>query len=219
VLLKRIPRACRLGASFAFGECLRQVISGGRVQDWKRLLQFPSCFQKPFTTGRRHRLTTQVSAQIDLFEQGSDSHSINPLRPHLGNRPIKWLNLDAEAARWASVKLSDGDVHGTIRMLASDDSYVVPNIQALDLLRSKHPAAPPDRRPVPLVTASTLQCCLEQALSALHSFRPGSSSGPDGLHPQHVQDMFQAAGLMLDPVLVDFANMVLFGGVPNDLRR
>jgi len=139
------------------------VISGGR----KRLLQFPSCFWKPPRTGRRHRLTTQVSAQIDLFEQGSDLHSVNPLRT-LGHS--KLLNLDEETARLASVKSSDGDVHGAIRMLASDDSYVVPSIQALDVLRSKHPPAPPDRRPVPQVTTPPLQCYLEQVLSALHSF-------------------------------------------------
>jgi len=61
----------------------------------------------------------------------------------------------------ASVKLSDSDVHGAIKMLASDDSYAVPNIQALDVLRSKHPAAPPDWRLVHQVTAPPLQCCLE----------------------------------------------------------
>jgi len=111
--------------------------------------------------------------------------------------------LNLEAASLASVKLSDGDVHGAVRMLAFDDSYVVPNIQALDVLQSKHPAASSDRRPVPQVTAPTLQCCLEQVLSALQSFRPGSYSGPDGLRPQHVQDMFQAASLTLGPVLMD----------------
>jgi len=68
--------------------------------------------------------------QINLFEQGLDSHSDNPFRT-LGNRHRKLLNLDEEVARLAPVKLSDGDVHGAIRMLASDDSYVVPNIQAL----------------------------------------------------------------------------------------
>jgi len=61
VLLKRIPRAFRLRA---FAECLRQVISGGRVQDWKRLLQFPSCFWKP---PWRHTLNMQVSAQRNLL--------------------------------------------------------------------------------------------------------------------------------------------------------
>jgi len=86
------------------------------------------------------------------------------------------LNLDDEAAILAAVKLSDGDVHWAIRMLASDDSYVVSNIQALDVFLSKHPAAPPDRRSVPQVTVPPLQCWLEQVLSALHSFRTGISS-------------------------------------------
>jgi len=62
--------------------------------------------------------------QIDLFEQGLDSHSVNPLHT-LGSRHRKLLNLDEEAARLASVKLSDGDLHGAVRMLASNDSYVV----------------------------------------------------------------------------------------------
>jgi len=104
-------------------------------------------------------------------------------------------------------------------MLASDDSYVVQNIQALDFLRSKHPDTPSDRRPVPQITAPPLQCCFDQVLTALHSFRPGSSSNPDGLRPQHVQDMFQAAGPTLSPVLVDFANMVLSSGVPREVRH
>jgi len=38
VLLKRIPRACRLRVPFVFAECLRLVISSGRLKDWKKLL-------------------------------------------------------------------------------------------------------------------------------------------------------------------------------------
>jgi len=143
--------------------------------------------------------------RTDLFEQGSDSQCY-PLRPHLGKKPHTLLNLHEEVARLASVKLSDGDVHGAVSMLAS--VVCCAKYSGLDVFRSKHPAEPPDRRPVPQLTAPPLQCWLVQVLSVLHSFRLGSSSGQDGLPPQHVQDMFQAASLTLGPLLVDFPNMV-----------
>jgi len=52
-------------------------------------------------------------------------------------------------------------------------------------------------------------------LSALHSFRPGSSAGPDGFRPRHIEDMFQVSGT----ALLDFINMVLSGGVPKVVRH
>jgi len=48
---------------------------------------------------------------------------------------------------------------------------------------------------------------------ALRSFKPGSAAGPDGLRPQHIQDMVQEMGTLLISSLVYFVNHVLSGVV------
>jgi len=51
------------------------------------------------------------------------------------------------------------------------------------------------------------------------SLKPGSAAGPDGLRPQHIQDMVQASDSLLISALVIFINHVLSGGVPQPVRH
>jgi len=53
----------------------------------------------------------------------------------------KAMDEDIEAARMASVKLSDGDVQGAIRLLSSYSSHVPPD-QTFEQLFPKHPKSP-----------------------------------------------------------------------------
>jgi len=45
-LIKRIPRAVRGNAASIFQACLRDVVSGGTVFQWKRLLNFSSALRQ-----------------------------------------------------------------------------------------------------------------------------------------------------------------------------
>jgi len=106
----------------------------------------------------------------------------------------------SKAARMASVKLSDGDVCGAIRILSTESTYVLPDQTAFEQLIPKHPKSPYDRRNVHIsmctlargARGAPLECTTFDIVSALRSFKPGSSAGPDGLRPQHIQDMVQA---------------------------
>ena len=126
---------------------------------------------------------------------------------------------DAAAAIFASVKLADGDIRGAIRILGSEDSYVTPSQSAFDALLPKHPPMPVDRRPTPTVAEPPLRGEVDGVMSALHSFKPGLSAGPDGLRLQHIQDMVQSFRSLLSTFLVDFINLVLSGGVPLLVRH
>jgi len=76
-----------------------------------------------------------------------------------------------------------------IRILSTESTYVIPDQTAFEQLISKHPKSPDDRRNVPMARGAPLECTTSDIVSALRSFKPGSAAGPDGLRPQHIQDM------------------------------
>ena len=59
-------------------------------------------------------------------------------------------------------------------------------------------------------------------MEAIRSFPKGSAGGPDGLRPQHLQDMVGASagagGAMLLQSLTAFTNLVLAGDIPVETR-
>ena len=217
-VVKRIPRACRPMAAAVFERCLRDVVFVGGTASWNRLLSFSNCLRMPPRTGRRHKLSSQIQAQ--MFDQGrtNQPHPAGLISiPRRSNKSRSPSDPDAAAARFASVKLADGDIRGAIRILGSEDSYVTPSQSAFDALLPKHPPMPVDRRPTPTVAEPPLRGEVDGVMSALHSFKPGSSAGPDGLCPQHIQDMVQSSGSLLSTTLVDFVNLVLSGASPYQL--
>jgi len=66
-----------------------------------------------------------------------------------------------------------------------------------------------------------LQISEDDILKAVRSFPPGSSGGPDGIRPQHVQDLIndRVAGPILLPALTSFINLLLKGQCPEAVRR
>jgi len=72
-LVERLPKAVRDHDARVFEGCLREVVTVGRLSSWSRLMDFPSSFILPprTVTGRRHRLATQLSAQLHFFSKKS----------------------------------------------------------------------------------------------------------------------------------------------------
>jgi len=113
-----------------------------------------------------------------------------------------------------------GDVHGAMRILASEDSYVSPDEAYYAVLLAMHPDAPDDRRASPTPTIDSMSCLVPQLLLAIKSFSPGSASGFDVLLLQHLQDMIQMSSPdALPKTLCEFVNLVLASGVPQEIRR
>ena len=221
-ILKHIPRSVRLKAASVFDSCLRAVVGGSEnLSHWYRLLHFPTCLRRPSRGGKRFNLSSQVSAQVDFFDQGNILLDPNEEIRHIRrpNHGKTLIDVGLRMARRASSKLADGDISGAARLLCSTNSYVVPDVSSHQLLSVLHPTGPSDRRPFPLVASSPFQTEVPELLKAIRSFRPGSAGGVDGLLPQHIQDMLQSSiPGTLDQSLTSFVNMVLSGGVPESVR-
>lgn len=221
-LVKHIPRAARYRAAVVFESCLRDVSAVGSLASWERLFRFPTSLRQPARGGRRFNLSSQILAQLDRFDSGDVLPSLAPAprRTRRGATAPHAGSPDEEAAKRASIKLGLGDVTGAIRALISDCSYVPPDTASHHALLQKHPPAPADRRPAPSARSDPCSCSVQQVLAALRSFHPGSSSGFDGLSPQHLQDMVQMSGPEgLPTALTNFMNLVLSGGVPQPVRH
>jgi hypothetical protein len=127
--------------------------------------------------------------QFDLgAEMNLDRPYIRPSRPAKSAK-----HKDEIIAALASAKLEDGDVKGAVRLLCSDEKLAVPGEMTFSELGRLHPPAPDDRRSAPSVDTQPLQVSSSAVLAAIQSFPNGSSAGPDGLKPQHLEDLLIGA--------------------------
>jgi len=119
----------------------------------------------------------------------------------------------------SAIRLADGDIHGAIRSLCSEETYSLPDLAGLALLQAKHPIRPQDRRAIPFSVVPPLSVSNLEVLTAVRSFNPGSSGGVDGLRPQHIRDMLDVSSAeSLLSALTDFVNLILSGGLPLAVR-
>jgi len=68
------------------------------------------------------------------------------------------VNSDKQAAVRASIKWDQGDVKGAMRVLASEDAFVIPDALSYNTLLSKHSAQFSDRRQSPPITSDAYSC-------------------------------------------------------------
>ena len=223
-LLKRIPKGARPAAANLLLKLNRDVLQHPLLtSSWSKLLGFSSaCLAKPSRGGKSRNLTTQIVKQIFQYEHGVvESPSELPgFRPTRCTKPAK--AYDEIIARTASVKLEDGDFKGAVRLLCSNDRLAVPDESTFDELRRLHPAAPPDRRPVPTAITPSLQVSPSAVRAAIRSFPNGSAAGPDGLRPQHLKDLLIGTSDDNDSQLLvavtDLTNLLLEGKIPSSVR-
>jgi hypothetical protein len=190
---------------------------------WRRVLQFADCLSQPSRGGKRQNLTTQVSVQIDRVASGHTVQTTtdpeSSTQPSRGRGKVdKGIGADS-AVRRASAKLQEGDIRGAVRCLCSEETLAPPTDATQQTLLAKHPSCPSDRRPAPSTTALPMLVSADEVKRAIRSFAPGSAGGRDGLRPQHLKNMVDDhAGVSLCDSLAEFCNLVLAGGVPEDVR-
>jgi hypothetical protein len=132
---------------------------------------------------------------------------------------------DTQLAAAISKKLESGNFRAAVRILCSEDTSAPSNEDTLKALQSKHPAACPTRR-TPFDPTNTsnprfqaIQISPEDMIKCLRSFPRGSAGGPDGITPQHLQDMLSgAADERLKLAITDFVNTLLEGNLPLAVR-
>ena len=218
--IKRIPRGCRSKAAAKLSDILDNIICTNSNDAWICLFLFArSCLRVSRHGGKRWSLTTLVIHQIES-ESFSVSHPstrsvVGPLP-----KPLPELELLDRLARRVSSKLEEGDFTGAVRLSASTDTFTEYNDVTLSALQAKHPPAHPQSEipQKPTANCPPLTATSSDILSALRSFHKGSAGGPDGLLPQHLQDLTspsaEAGGQRLLFSLTSFINFVLHGNVP-----
>ena len=218
--IKRIPKGCRSKAADKLSKILDNIIRTNSNEAWIRLFLFGrSCLRVPRRGGKRWSLTTLVTHQIEAESFSvSDSSSRTTVRSARKSLPES-EKLD-RLARRVSSKLEEGDFAGAVRLSASTDTFAGYNSATVSALQTKHPPTHPQSGipQKPSADCPPLTATSNDILSALRSFHKGSAGGPDGLLPQHLQDLTspsaEAGGQRLLLALTSFINFVLHGNVP-----
>src|SRR6218665_258798 len=137
------------------------------------------------------------------------------------NKMIKQLMIKNNKNNDNPSKLEDGNIRAAVRILCSSDKSANVDRETLEELRSKHPDPPSDR---PSFTSpprsAPLQVSEEQVRRQLRSFPAGSSSGPDGIRPQHLLDLVTCAeiGTGLVTAITGLINLLLTGTCPAQIK-
>ena len=93
-----------------------------------------------------------------------------------------------------SNKVEAGNFRAAVRLLCSEETVAPSTDEIYDALKTKHPAAPSDRRPAVEFKGNTrFTPSSEEVIKNLKTFPAGSSGGPDGLTAQHLSDLLAGA--------------------------
>ena len=178
------------------------------------------CLKAPPRLGQQKKtsLATIVNRQIGNFCQNEDLTSL--LGAHIAQKFSKKKKRSARL-NLISSKIDEGNIRGAVRIAFSADEMEPPNIRSLEVLKTKHPEAPNDRR-----TFSTqgeditpLQLSPEVVRDATNRFATGSASRPSGLRPQNLKDCISRAaseaGNKALTAITSLVNIILADLVPS----
>ena len=135
------------------------------------------------------------------------------------NKPFK----NSPKSRIIESKVSDGDIRGAIRILSSNLGISDNLTTTFAALSDMHPSpSRPLHFPLPPSSdVNNLFVSTDLVSHAILSFPCGSSSGIDGLRPQHIKDLISPsageAGIRLLKGITNFCNFVLAGKVLDEV--
>lgn len=202
-IMKRIPRGARVQAAIALAICIDKCVSEPEVgRNWENLLTFAYCSLKvPVKQVKNVSLTTLVKRNIEKRE-------LTIPKPTTKNRSIS-LSQRVES------KIADGDVRGAVKLISSKDTLAKQDVITLERLREKHP--PPAVTSLtfeqPDETIEPLQVSEKEVYVTIRHFPNGSSSGSDGILPEHLKELTSPAigeaGIRLLRAITKLCNMML----------
>ncbi|ESN99108.1 hypothetical protein HELRODRAFT_162599 [Helobdella robusta] len=180
---------------------------------------FPYILKKPARGGRRFnqgnhvnkRLADYSTLEVESIAAGFEID--NTIKPRKNN-PNSWIQT-------AIARIEQGNLSAAVRLVCSPEGLAGDLPETLVRLNAIHPRSPSDRRVFP--APETVNGCVSptQVLSALKSFRNGSSGGLDCLRPQHIKDLISGP-LPIDEFvssLTQFINIILSGACPSAASR
>ena len=222
-VIKRIPKAARASAADCLSRLIDKAIAEPSADAWERFLSFAFiALRAPAkaTSNPRPTAASIIKKQVVDMESGSQ-----PV-PERRTSPIskKAVSEDAIARRVRS-KCADGDVKAALRALTSNEDFVHPTSNIINVLREKHPPTPSDEDLPPPPQANDtppLQVTAEQVRSAIESMPTGSSAGLDGIRPLHLRQLISTdavePGRRLLRSLTVLTNIALDGRIPECAR-
>ena len=188
------------------------------VSSWSDLLNFGSAvLQVPARTGKGHNLSSLIRKRVANLGNGV------PSEQDVRSVPKKSLSKSSSRASAVRAKMEDGNISAAVRILCSEESLAVSNLDTLNKLKEKHPPASSSTCPIPLpgsVDTQPLQVTEQEVLKAVRSFPAGSAGGPDGFRPQHLLELVtcQESASNFLPALTAFVNLLLRGVCPPEVQ-
>ena len=212
-IIKHIPRSARSHCTSELTRAIKGVLAHHDNRDaWSTLLLFGrSIPSTPRRTGRRHNIANTLNSRtLDQLPDRQPIDCLTVTHQHIQDE----ISYRAAAVR---SKIEDGNVPVAVRIICSDDKPAIINDGTVQALQFRHPPAPTDRRVLPdPVNYAAIQVSEDDIANAIRSFPSGSSTGPDGLRPQHLLDMVTCnqGGQQLITAITAFVNLLLNGKCP-----
>lgn len=206
-VMRRIPKGARSYAADKLSQIIDRCVSQNTVDCWKDLFIFSYiALQVPLDSKKKYKKSLVSTIKDNLRDFRITSFPIREKH----NSPM---------SRLIEAKVSDGDIRGAVRILSSDMGLASHSLSTFEALLEKHPAP---SRPLsfpepPVSTSPSLSVSLEMVNNAINRFPKGSSSGIDGLRPQHISDLTSTSagdsGRRLLLSITSLCNFILAGKV------
>ena len=211
-----VPRAARTILASVLADCLRAARNEGLWGFVRLMLLAKATLRSPPRGGRKKRYAVGASivARLKRWQQGDLVALWQEARAegkHRGNR--SGTELSKTNASRALRLAAEGRFRDAMRALGSHGSALSTDPAALEEMQRRHPQSelpsPSEDVPTPLLVDQ------EQVLSALRSFRRGSSPGGSKLRIQHLLDAISGttapAAVECQAELTRFVNTLLSG--------
>ena len=172
------------------------------------------------------RSATDLAAAVNkqLRDELAPAPQGQPLHRNPGSKSRSSPDPLTSLAKRVSSTLEDGDYKGAVRLACSEDSFATIDADTLSTLKDKHPSAHPDTcfPSVPDMSEAFAHITEKEVAMGIKSFPSGSACGPDGLRPQHLNDLTsesaERGGRELLSALTSFINHILQGNAPLSVR-
>lgn len=210
-ILKRIPKGARSTAAFRLAQTIEECTTKNDFKSWETLITFSyAAFKIPEKSNK---------SLSHVVKKNIASLSIDDMIPRIA-KPSSAASL----AKRIESKISEGDIRGAVKLLASDDSLAPEDELTLKCLQLKHPSPSRSLSLPDEPTPQEIPCISNELVRwAISSFPNGSSAGIDGMRPQHLKDLTATsngdAGSRLVRAIATLCNLMLSGNVPMDVCR
>ena len=216
LVLRRIPKGARYFAAEKLAQVIDNCMSQNTIESWHSLLSFAYiAFRVPANSSRFGKFNRPTTSLVSTIKNNLKNFTLLPSSSR--------KNYTYSKDRLVEAKIADGDVRGAVRILSSEFGVATYSGSCFNALLEKHPSP---SRPLlfpdpPTSDSQPLSVSVDLVSQAIHSFPNGSSSGIDGLRPQHLNDLISTsagdAGQRLLNIITKFCNFILNGKINADI--